>query len=130
MTTRIEIIEPLRAREIADISDIRKLADWLDTRFVIPGTNLRFGLDSVIGLVPGVGDGVTALMSLYIMHRARELGAPPLLLARMGGNVVLDTLLGAAARRRLRLRLPLKHQKRGLAASPLGRAKPRGALTA
>ena len=95
MTTRIELIEPLQAREIADVSDIRKLADWLDTRFVIPGTNLRFGLDSVIGLVPGVGDGVTALMSLYIMHRARELGAPPLLLARMGGNVVLDTLLGA-----------------------------------
>ena len=87
--------EILYAREVIDVSDIERLADWLDTRFRIPGLGWRFGLDSIIGLVPGVGDGVTALLSLYIMGRAHQLGASPWLLARMGGNVVIDAILGA-----------------------------------
>jgi len=98
MNTRVEIIEPLpplQAREIADVSDLHQLADWLDTRFVIPGTTIRFGLDSLLGLIPGIGDGISALIGLHIMNRARDLGAPPLLLARMGGNIALDAVLGA-----------------------------------
>jgi hypothetical protein len=85
----------LIARERADTRDIEALARWLDTRFVVPGTNWRFGLDSIIGLVPGVGDGVTALLGAYIILRARELGAPTSLLARMAGNLVLDSVFGA-----------------------------------
>lgn len=54
-----------------------------------------FGFDSVLGLFPGVGDGISALMGLYILSRARDLGASPLLLARMGGNIALDTILGS-----------------------------------
>lgn len=87
--------EILQAREIVDVSDLERLADWLDTRFRIPGVGWRFGLDSIIGLVPGVGDGVTALLSLYIIGRAHQLGGSPWLLARMGWNVAVDTLLGA-----------------------------------
>ena len=83
------------AREVADTRDIESLARWLDARFVIPGTNWRFGLDGVIGLVPVVGDGVTALLSAYIILRARELGAPRWLLARMGANWAIDSVLGA-----------------------------------
>jgi hypothetical protein len=85
----------LHAREIVDISDLERLADWLDTRFRIPGLGWRFGLDSVIGLIPGVGDGLTALLSLYIIGRAHQLGGSRWLLARMGWNVAIDTLLGA-----------------------------------
>lgn len=87
--------EILYAREVIDVSDVERLADLLDTRFRIPGLGWRFGLDSIVGLIPGVGDGVTALLSLYIMGRAHQLGASPWLLARMGGNVAIDALLGA-----------------------------------
>lgn len=86
---------PLRARRVEDTSDIEQLADWLDTRFTLPGTNLRFGLDSLIGLIPGIGDGVTALLGLYIVGRARELGASPWLIARMLANLGIDSVLGA-----------------------------------
>lgn len=87
--------EVLYARERVEISDVERLAEWLDTRFRIPGLGWRFGLDSVIGLVPGIGDGVTALLSLYIIGRAHQLGCSRWLLARMGWNVAVDTLLGA-----------------------------------
>jgi hypothetical protein len=90
-----DFVAMLRARDWRDTSDIRHLADWLDTRFEIPGTNIRFGFDSIIGLMPGVGDLITTLLGAYIIVRARELGAPPLLLARMTLNLVIDTLGGA-----------------------------------
>lgn len=85
----------LQAREVVDASDIEKLADWLDTRFRIPGLGWRFGFDSIIGLIPGVGDGVAALLSFYIIGRAHQLGASPWLMARMGWNVLVDSVLGA-----------------------------------
>ena len=87
--------EVLHSREVVDASDIEKLATWLDSRFRIPGLGWRFGFDTIIGLVPGVGDGVTALLSLYIIGRAHQLGASPLLMARMGWNVLLDSVLGS-----------------------------------
>jgi hypothetical protein len=85
----------LRERDWRDTSDIRQLADWLDTRFEIPGTKLRFGFDSIIGLIPGIGDLITTLLGAYIVVRAQELGAPKLLLARMILNLVIDSLVGA-----------------------------------
>lgn len=85
----------LRERDWRDTSDIRQLADWLDTRFAIPGTNIRFGFDSIIGLIPGIGDAITTVLGAYILVRARELGAPSLLLARMGLNLAIDMLVGA-----------------------------------
>ncbi len=62
---------------------------------MLPGTNWRFGFDSIIGLVPGVGDAVTTLLGAYIIVRARELGAPPHLQAAMVGNLLIDSLVGA-----------------------------------
>jgi len=56
---------------------------------------VRFGLDALIGLVPGIGDAITTAMSLYIVHEARQLGAPGHLIARMLGNVLLDGMVGA-----------------------------------
>jgi len=77
------------------IARIDALATLLDTAFVIPGTQIRFGLDALIGLLPGIGDAITTIMSLYIVNEARALGAPPHLIARMLANVALDGFVGA-----------------------------------
>ena len=83
---------PSRAERIARLD---ALATLLDTAFVVPGTEIRFGLDALIGLVPGIGDAVTTAISLYIVNEARALGAPRLLVARMLANVALDGVVGA-----------------------------------
>ena len=71
------------------------LANLLDTAFILPGTNVRFGFDALIGLVPGIGDAITTAISLYIVHEARQLGAPAHLILRMLANVVVDGFVGA-----------------------------------
>jgi hypothetical protein len=81
-----------RAERIARID---ALATLLDAAFVIPGTNVRFGIDALTGIIPGIGDAITTLMSLYIVREARALGAPRFLVARMLGNVAIDGLVGA-----------------------------------
>jgi hypothetical protein len=77
------------------IARIDALASLLDSAFLIPGTNIRFGFDALIGLVPGIGDALTTLISLYIVREARALGAPRLLIARMIANVAIDGMVGA-----------------------------------
>ncbi len=67
----------------------------LEGLFVIPGTNRRVGLDSLVGLVPVVGDLATAAMGAWIVWEARNLGMSKWQLTRMAGNVGLDTLVGA-----------------------------------
>jgi hypothetical protein len=71
------------------------LATLLDTAVVLPGTSIRFGLDALIGLVPGIGDTITTAMSLWIVHEAHQLGAPGHVIVRMLGNVALDSVVGA-----------------------------------
>jgi len=63
---------------------------------VVPGTNIRFGLDAIVGLVPGIGDFLMSLVSLYIVHEARQLGAPTHLLVRMVANIAIDGIVGSA----------------------------------
>jgi hypothetical protein len=75
---------------------IDTIATLLDSALVVPGTNIRFGLDAVVGLVPGIGDLVTSLVSLYIVHEARQLGAPAHLLVRMVANIAIDGIVGSA----------------------------------
>src|SRR6476620_2857786 len=77
------------------ISRIDALATLLDTAFLIPGTNVRYGLDALIGLIPGIGDAITSLMSLFIVHEAYQLGAPGHIILRMLANVTLDGFVGA-----------------------------------
>ena len=67
----------------------------LEGLFVIPGTNRRVGLDSLVGLVPVVGDLATAAMGAWIVWEARNLGMSKWQLTRMAGNVGVDTLIGA-----------------------------------
>ena len=67
----------------------------LERSFRIPGVNYPIGLDSIIGLVPVVGDFVAAAMGMYLVWEARNLGMPKWKLWRMTGNVALDTAVGA-----------------------------------
>ena len=73
----------------------RAIARLLDTAFRVPGTDIRFGLDGILGLIPGVGDVAGAALSGYVILTAARAGAPNTLLARMLANVGLDALVGA-----------------------------------
>ena len=83
-----------RAARDADMARVERLARLLDSEFRVPGTGLRFGLDGLLGLLPGVGDTATLLMALYLVAEARRLGASFAPVLRMLFNVVLDWLVG------------------------------------
>jgi hypothetical protein len=86
---------PERQNKQAAIANLEMLAKLMDSQFKIPGTNIRFGLDSLIGLVPGVGDFSTLLVSGYMVATLAQNGASGFVLARMGLNIVLDALFGS-----------------------------------
>jgi Domain of unknown function (DUF4112) len=77
------------------VARIAALAHLLDSAIPIPGTNRTIGIDAVLGLIPGVGDVVSAALSSYIIWEARQLGLPRWKIARMIGNVALDSTVGA-----------------------------------
>lgn len=72
-----------------------KLATLLDDAYRIPHTNIRFGWDTIIGLVPGVGDAATALAGLTPIAAAWKLGASRWTLGRMLLNLLIDSSIGA-----------------------------------
>lgn len=74
---------------------IEAMEALLEGLFVIPGTNRRVGLDSLVGLIPVVGDFATAAMGAWIIWEARNLGMSKWQLTRMAANVGVDTLIGA-----------------------------------
>ena len=74
---------------------LTRLARFLDTAFKIPGTRFRVGFDGLIGMIPGAGDLVTAGLAAYIVIEAWRMGVSKPILAKMIGNVLLDTVLGA-----------------------------------
>jgi hypothetical protein len=88
----IKTAGPRREDAIARITLVAKL---MDSAFMIPGLNRRVGLDAVLGLVPGVGDALSAALASYIIWEARQLGLPRWKIARMIGNVAMDTAIGA-----------------------------------
>ncbi|MGH7501394.1 MAG: DUF4112 domain-containing protein [Longimicrobiales bacterium] len=78
----------------SEVERLRGIARWLDELVRIPGTRIRFGLDALIGLIPGAGDLVTGCVSAWTMLAATRAGAPPSVIARMAGNIVLDLVVG------------------------------------
>jgi len=70
------------------------LARLFDSAWAVPGTRIRFGLDAVLDLIPGIGGLLANGVSLYLLWEAHRLGAPKALFARMIGNVAIDTVLG------------------------------------
>ena len=74
---------------------IEAMEHLLERSFVIPGINRPVGLDAIAGLVPVIGDVVTAAMGAYIIWEANNLGLPKWKLWRMGGNLLFDSAVGA-----------------------------------
>jgi hypothetical protein len=89
---RIERPTPDFAKEL---DEVRRLARLLDTRWKIPIIGVRFGIDPVLGLVPGAGDLVAGAISTYVIVKAHRLGAPKSMLVKMAGNVAVDTVVGS-----------------------------------
>ena len=81
-------------REIEIEEGLENLSHYLDGLFRIPGTGWRFGLDSLIGLVPNVGDTLTSFASFYILVAGVRYGVPKITLLRMAFNIGLDYLIG------------------------------------
>lgn len=78
----------------SQLAIVDKATDLLDTKFVIPGTNLRFGADFLLGLMPGVGDAISLGISGLLIATMAKHGASGKLVARMLANVGLDALVG------------------------------------
>jgi len=101
---RGEILPPLpltpaipskTATPTASDEHLNLIATWLDDRFVIPGTKIRFGLDAIIGWIPGIGDVLAAIASLFIVFSAWQRGAARITLLRMMLNLAIEDTLGA-----------------------------------
>jgi hypothetical protein len=84
-------------KRIADsrLSQARALAKLLDRAVRIPGTNIIFGLDAVLGLVPGGGDIAGAIFSAWLLMLGAKMGVPRHILARMVANIAIDTVGGS-----------------------------------
>jgi uncharacterized protein DUF4112 len=76
------------------LAALRAMQRWLDDAFRVPGTSLRFGWDPIIGLLPWIGDVVTAMMSLAIIVEGHRMRLPRVVQIRMLLNVVIDVVLG------------------------------------
>ena len=81
-----------------DAASVRKRIEameaLLERAFTVPGTSHRVGLDSILGLVPVLGDVITAAMGAWLIWEAKNLGMSRFHLARMSGNVAFDTAIG------------------------------------
>jgi hypothetical protein len=86
---------PLGREPLAVLRRIEMMEHLLERSLTIPGVNRKVGLDAIVGLVPVVGDVVTAIMGAYIVWEASNLGLPKWKLWRMAANIAIDTGLGA-----------------------------------
>ena len=77
------------------MTDLEGLAKLMDAQFRLPGTNMRFGLDGIIGLIPGAGDLSTFAISSYMLWIMARNGASGYVMARMVLNVLIDALIGS-----------------------------------
>ena len=82
-------------KPLVSIERVRALARLLDSAVTIPGTKIRFGADSIVGLIPGVGDVAGAVLSGYIVLVATQLGASAPVVTRMLLNIGVDTVVGS-----------------------------------
>lgn len=92
---KVEILPPVPADAAASLAELDRVARLLDSRWRIPGTGIRFGVDALAGLVPGAGDLASALVAAWIIYHGHRHGASRTVLARMAGNVALDTVIGS-----------------------------------
>lgn len=88
------LTEEEKARHEALLGRLDRFAALMDSKFQVPGTGLRFGLDGLIGLVPVVGDFMTTGLGLYLYTEAVRIGVPSSIRRRIATNIALDFLVG------------------------------------
>src|SRR5919106_417335 len=89
--TRMRQLTPGQSQRL---DALRKVAQLLDSAFLVPGTSFRIGLDPIVGLIPGFGDLISPLFTVGILWQARDLGIPKIVQLRMIFNVAIDTVFG------------------------------------
>lgn len=80
--------------EFSQIEQLEVLAQLLDSAFTIPGTKINFGIDSLIGLIPVLGDTISLAISGFIMSYAKQINLPKHKVWQMRFNVFMDWLIG------------------------------------
>jgi hypothetical protein len=100
--SKIEILPPGSFRDDgsartrrASLQRIDMLARLFDTAFMLPGTNIRFGIESIMRLVPGIGDAAASALSCYLLYEAHQLNVPSHIFARLVTNVAIEGVVGA-----------------------------------
>jgi hypothetical protein len=79
----------------AAVERLDMLARLFDTAFLLPGTNIRFGIESIMRLVPGIGDAAASALSCWLLYEAKRLDIPNHIFARMVANVAIEGVVGA-----------------------------------
>ena len=79
----------------AAVARLDALARLFDTAFILPGTNVRFGIEAIMRLVPGIGDAAASALSCWLLYQAHALGVPKPVFARMVANVAIEGVVGA-----------------------------------
>jgi len=87
-------LRPLTAAQEQRLKALKHISRLLDSAFVVPGTEVRVGLDPIVGLVPGLGDLVSPLFAIAVLWQSRDLGIPRVVQLRMIFNVAIDSLVG------------------------------------
>ncbi len=86
--------QPKQSLNSKKINSLRRLSQLLDNAIGIPGTKYRFGLDPILGLIPGGGDTIAGALGAYIIIEAARMGIPRKVLGKMIGNILFDSLVG------------------------------------
>ena len=88
-------LRPLTQGQQARLVALRRVAELMDSAFMVPGTTYRIGLDPIIGLIPWIGDLVSPLFTVALLWQARDVRVPKVVLARMIFNAAVDAIVGA-----------------------------------
>jgi hypothetical protein len=91
---RLVELETQHAREAAHLERLESLANLMDAKFNVPLLPVPIGLDTIVGLIPGIGDTISLGVSSLIVHGAHRLDVPKRHLGQMGGNMFVDWLIG------------------------------------
>ena len=87
-------MKSIPSQSINKLTRLRRISKLLDNAIAIPGTKFRFGLDPILGLLPGGGDTITGGISAYIVVEAARMGVPREVLGKMVGNILIDSFAG------------------------------------
>lgn len=88
-------MQQIVVRSDASLDKFKALANLLDSAFHVPGTRIRIGVDALLGLIPVVGDVLSAMLGAYIVRSAAGFGVPRIVQTRMMLNLWIDTVIGA-----------------------------------